>query len=217
MEVAFLGHSSFRIRTPQGFLVTDPFDPKMVGLKYSGVEADIVTVSHDHLDHNQYQLVKGVKRVVAGPGEYEIAGVSIIGIPSFHDDKKGETRGKNTIYIIEAEGLRLCHLGDLGHGLSQTQVEEVGQVDVLMVPVGGVYTIGPKEASQVVIDIEPKIVIPMHYATPGLNPEVFSKLFSVEDFLKEVSLPAQRLPKLSLKKEELGEESRAVVLEVKGA
>lgn len=216
MEISYLGHSSFRIRTSLGFVVTDPFDSKMVGLKYSGVEADIVTISHDHADHNQYQRVKGVKRVVNGPGEYEIAGISIIGIESFHDDKKGELRGKNTIYVIEAEGLRLCHLGDLGHTLSQELVEEIGGIDILMVPVGGGgFTIGAKEASQVVMDIEPKIVIPMHYGLPGLNKEVFSKLESVEDFLKELSLPTERLPKLSIKKEELQEESRAVVLEAK--
>lgn len=215
MEISYLGHSSFRIRTGSGFVVTDPFDSKMVGLKYSGVEADIVTVSHDHADHNQYQLVKGVKRVVSGPGEYEIAGISIIGIPSFHDDKKGELRGKNTIYIIEAEGLRLCHLGDLGHVLSQELVQEIGEVDILMVPVGGEFTIGPKEASQVVMDIQPKIVVPMHFSLPGLNKEVFSKLSSVDEFLKELSLPTERLPKLSIKKEELAEESKAVVLEVK--
>ena len=216
MEISYLGHSSFRIRTSLGFVVTDPYDPKMVGLKYSGVEADIVTVSHDHADHDQHQGVKGVKRVVSGPGEYEIAGISIIGLPSFHDDKNGELRGKNTIYVIEAEGLRLCHLGDLGHILSQEQVQEIGEIDVLMIPVGGGgFTIGAKEASQVVMDIEPKIVIPMHYALEGLNQEVFSKLASVEDFLKEISLPTERLPKLSIKKEELLEESKAVVLEAK--
>ena len=215
MEISYLGHSCFRIKAAGGYLVTDPFDPKMVGLKFSGVEADIVTISHDHQDHNQYQLVKGVKRVVSGPGEYEIAGISIIGIPCFHDEKKGELRGKNTIYIIEAEGLRVCHLGDLGHPLAQEQIEEIGEVDILMVPVGGEFTVGPKEASGVVMDIEPKIVIPMHYKLQGLNPEVFSKLASVDEFLKEVSLPTERLPKLSVKKEELAEETKAVVLEAK--
>lgn len=215
MEILYLGHSSFRIKTLAGVVVTDPFGPKMVGLKFSGVEADIVTVSHDHGDHNQYQLVKGVKRVVAGPGEYEISGISIIGISSFHDDKKGELRGKNTIYVIEAEGLRLAHLGDLGHFLSEAAVEEIGQVDILILPVGGVFTIGAKEATQVVMDIEPKIIIPMHYNMPGLNLEVFSKLAPVEEFLKEASLPTQRLPKFSVKKEELGEEQKVVVLEAK--
>lgn len=217
MEISYLGHSSFRIRTSNGYVVTDPFDPKMVGLKFSGVEADIVTVSHDHGDHNQYQLVKGVKRVVAGPGEYEIMGISIIGIPSFHDDKKGELRGKNTIYVLEAEGLRLCHLGDLGHSLSQEQVEEIGEVDILMVPVGGEYTIGPKEAAQVVSDIEPKLIIPMHFKSQGLNPDTFSKLSGVEEFLKELSLPTEKLPKLSVKREELGEEQKVIVLEAKSS
>jgi L-ascorbate metabolism protein UlaG (beta-lactamase superfamily) len=217
MEITYLGHSCFRLRTSNGFVVTDPFDPKMVGLKFSGVEGDIVTVSHDHGDHNQHQLVKGVKRVVSGPGEYEIMGISIIGIPSFHDAKKGELRGKNTIYIIEAEGLRLCHLGDLGHSLSQEQVEEIGEVHVLIVPVGGEYTIGPKEAAQAVSDIEPKLIIPMHFKSQGINPEVFSKLAPLEDFLKELSLPTENSPKLSVKPEEIGEEQKVIVLEVKSS
>lgn len=215
MDIYYLGHSSFRLRTSLGIVVTDPFDPKMVGLRYSGVEGDIVTVSHDHPDHNQYQFVKGARKVVAGPGEYEIAGISIIGIPSFHDDKKGELRGKNTIYVIEAEGLRVCHLGDLGHLLDEPKIEEIGQVDVLMVPVGGEFTLGSKEAAQVVMDIEPKIILPMHYKLTGHNPEVFSKLEPVDEFLKELSLPTEKLSKLSIKKEELGEEQKAYVLEAK--
>jgi len=215
MDIYYLGHSSFRLKTSLGIVVTDPFDPKMVGLRYSGVEADIVTISHPHADHNQYQLVKGVKKVVAGPGEYEIAGISIIGIPSYHDDKKGELRGKNTIYVIEAEGLRVCHLGDLGHLLDQPKIEEIGEIDILMVPVGGEFTVGFEEAAQIVMDIEPRVTLPMHYRLPGHNPEVFSKLASVEEFLKELSLPTETLPKLSIKKEELGEEQKVYVLEAK--
>jgi len=215
MDITFLGHSSFKLKGRLGSVVTDPFDPAMTGLKFSPVEADIVTVSHDHSDHNQASQVSGVKKVIAGPGEYEIMGISIIGFPSYHDEKGGSLRGKNTIYIYEMDGLRLAHLGDLGHKLSEEVVEDIGRIDILMVPVGGEFTIGPVEAAILTQAIEPSIVIPMHYQTPGLKSETFSKLGSVEPFLKEVGLKVETLPKLSIKKEELGEDQKVVVLEKK--
>lgn len=215
MEITFLGHSSFKLKGKTGSVVTDPFDPQMVGLKYSGVEGDIVTVSHEHDDHNQVSLVRNVKKVISGPGEYEILGISILGFPSFHDDKEGSVRGKNTIYVFEIDGLRIAHLGDLGHALSEELVEDLGDIDILMVPVGGEYTIGPDEATNVVSAIEPTIVIPMHYQMPGLKPETFSKLTPVDSFLKEVGLTSENLPKLIVKKEELGEDKKVVVLEKK--
>lgn len=215
MDITFLGHSSFKLKGKLGSVVTDPFDPKMVGLTYAGVEGDIVTVSHDHNDHNQVSLVRNVKKVISGPGEYEILGISIMGFPSFHDDKGGSLRGKNTIYVFEIDGLRLSHLGDLGHSLSQELVEDLGDIDILMVPVGGEYTIGPDEATSVVVSLEPSIVIPMHYQMPGLMPEMFSKLTPVDSFLKEVGLTSENLPKLVVKKEELGEDQKVVVLENK--
>ena len=122
MDITYLGHSSFKIRTKTATVITDPFDPKMVGLKYSGVEGEIVTVSHDHSDHNAVDRVSLVKKVVEGPGEYEILGVTIMGYKTFHDNKNGSERGENTVYVIEAEGLRLVHLGDLGHLLSDDQL-----------------------------------------------------------------------------------------------
>lgn len=217
MDITYLGHSSFRIKTKTATVITDPFDPKMVGLKYSGIEGDIVTVSHDHKDHNAANLVSGAKKVVAGPGEYEIRGVSIVGYPSFHDVKNGEERGKNTIYVYEAEGLRLVHLGDLGHILSEDLVNEIGDVDVLMIPVGGEFTIGPKEASETVNKIEPFFVMPMHYQSDGLNPASFSKLLPVEEFLKASSLPTENSPKFSIKKEDILEDqnTKVIVLEKK--
>ena len=215
MDITYLGHSSFKIKGRMGTVVTDPFDPKIVGLKYSGVEADIVTISHDHADHNQAALVKNVKKVVDGPGEYEILGISIIGFSSFHDDKNGSLRGKNTIYVFEMDGLRLAHLGDLGHELSEELVENMGEIDILMVPVGAEYTVGPDIATSVVQAIEPKFVIPMHYQISGLAPETFSKLLPVEAFLKEVGISVETLPKLSVKKEDLGEEQKVIVLEKK--
>lgn len=216
MDITYLGHSSFRLRGSSASLVTDPFDPKMVGFKFTGVEADIVTVSHNHEDHNRSDLVKNVKREVAGPGEYEISGVSIIGYPTFHDDKKGETRGKNTVYVIEMDGLRIVHLGDLGHKLSDEMLEALGDVDILMVPVGGVYTITPRVAVEIVQVIEPKITVPMHFLAQGINPEVFGKLATLDTFLSEVGLTVERSQKLSLKASDLGEELKVVVLERRG-
>jgi L-ascorbate metabolism protein UlaG (beta-lactamase superfamily) len=215
MDITFLGHSSFRLKGKTATVVTDPFDSETVGLKFPKVAADIVTVSHQHKDHNQVDLVKGVKRLVSGPGEYEIMGVSIIGIPTFHDEKKGAKRGKNTIYVYEMDGLRLVHLGDLGHKLREKILGKIGDIDILMVPVGGEYTIGPTEAVEVVRAIEPKIVIPMHYQMPGLNPTTFAKLSSTKPFLAEIGLLVEKADKLSVKKENIGEESRVILLEKK--
>lgn len=217
MDITYLGHSSFRIKTRSAVVVTDPFDPKMVGLKFSGVEADIVTCSHAHKDHAAVELVSGFKKLVEGPGEYEISGVSIIGYPSFHDSKEGAERGKNTIYVYEADGLRLAHLGDLGHMLNEEMVSEIGDIDVLMVPVGGEFTIGPKAAAEIVGKIEPYFVIPMHYQQPGLNPTSFAKLEPVETFLKEAGYVTETLPKFSIKKEDILEDqnTKVIVLQAK--
>jgi L-ascorbate metabolism protein UlaG (beta-lactamase superfamily) len=212
MEITYLGHSSFKIKTKSATVVTDPFDQSMVGLKFPSVEGDIVTVSHDHPDHNNSNKVTGAKKVISGPGEYEVAGVSILGYGSFHDDKKGLERGKNTIYVIEAEGLRLVHLGDLGHSLSDDMVSEMGTIDILMVPVGGVYTIGPKEASEVVSKIDPYFVIPMHYKVPGLTLTGGEKMEPVETFIKEAGIPVENLPKFSIKKDDILEDQNAKVI-----
>jgi L-ascorbate metabolism protein UlaG (beta-lactamase superfamily) len=208
MDITYFGHSSFRLKGKDASVVTDPFDPKFVGLKYSGVEGDIVTISHNHEDHNKAELVKGATKIIDGPGEYEVKGISIIGFPSFHDKVKGEERGKNTIFVYEIDGLRLCHLGDLGHKLSDELLEEIGDIDILMIPVGGEYTINASEAAEIVRDIEPSIVLPMHYKMEGTQIE---KLAGVEPFLKEIGLPVEKLPKLSVKKEDFVDESQKVV------
>ena len=214
MDIIYLGHSSFKIKSKTASVVTDPFDPKMVGLKFSPVEADIVTVSHNHDDHNQSRLVKNARKIIDGPGEYEIQGISIIGFSCFHDNKKGEESGTNIIFVYEVDGLRIAHLGDLGHNLSQELIEDLGDIDILMIPVGGVFLKLPT-VLEIIQSIEPSIVIPMHFKVEGMNVEVFSKFEPVESFLKEVSLPVEKLPKLSLKKEELGEDQKVVVLEKK--
>jgi L-ascorbate metabolism protein UlaG (beta-lactamase superfamily) len=215
MDITYLGHSSFKIKTKTATVITDPFDPQMVGLKYSGVE--IVTISHAHPDHNAANKVSGVKKVIEGPGEYEVMGVSIIGYPSFHDSKQGADRGKNTIFVIETEGLRLAHLGDLGHMLSDELVNEMGSIDVLMIPVGGVFTIGPKEAAEIVNKIDPYFTIPMHFKVPELNSQAFAGVEPVETFLKEIGMTVENLPKFSLKREDILEDqgSKVIVLEKK--
>lgn len=212
MEILFLGHSSFHIKTKTSSIVTDPFDPNMLGIRFPKVDADIVTVSHAHDDHDKSELVGGVKKVIMGPGEYEINGISVIGFSSFHDDKKGVERGKNTIYVYETEGLRVAHLGDLGHDLSEETVEDMGEIDVLMVPVGGTFTLGPKEAADVVRRIEPKIIIPMHYQMAGLNPQTFGELKTEEAFVTELGLGMTNDKKLVVKADTLPVDSQIVTV-----
>jgi L-ascorbate metabolism protein UlaG (beta-lactamase superfamily) len=217
MDITYLGHSSFKIKTKSGALITDPYDAKMLGLKYSNGEAEIVTVSHNHGDHNAVGNVSGIKKTIDRPGEYEVSGISVMGYSTFHDAKKGEERGKNTVYVIEAEGLRLVHLGDLGHPLSDDLIDEMGDIDILMVPVGGFYTIGPKEAVEIVTKIEPYFVMPMHYKVEGMSQDLKEKLLPVEDFLKESGLTVENYPKFVIKKEDIIEEqtTKIVVLEKK--
>ena len=217
MDITYLGHSSFKIKTKTAAIITDPYDSQMVGLKYSGADADIVTISHNHADHNAANKVSGVKKIFDGPGEYEVMGVSIIGYPSFHDDKSGVERGKNTIFVFEFEGFRIAHLGDLGHQLTDDLVNEMGSIDVLMVPVGGVFTLGPKEAVEVIGKIDPYYIIPMHYGVPGLNPKTFEGISPLETFLKEIGMTVENLPKFSLKREDILEDqsSKVIVLEKK--
>lgn len=212
MEITFLGHSAFKIKGKTTSLVADPFDPNMVGLKFPKVDADIVTVSHHHNDHDNVASVGAVKKIVDGPGEYEIGGISIIGIASYHDASKGADRGANTIYSIEVEGLRVVHLGDLGHTLEETKIKEIGQTDILMIPVGGEFTIGPSQAVEVVHAINPTIILPMHYHVPGLKEENFSKLAPVDTFLSEIGIKVEKLPKLVVKEGSLTAEDQKVVL-----
>jgi L-ascorbate metabolism protein UlaG (beta-lactamase superfamily) len=217
MEITYLGHSSFKIKTKTATIITDPFDSGMVGLKFGTNEAEIVTISHSHKDHNSIDKITGIKKTVEGPGEYEISGVSIIGYPSFHDSKKGEERGKNTIFVFEVEGLRLVHLGDLGHTISDDLVSEIGSVDVLMIPVGGVFTIGPKEASEIAGKIDPYYILPMHYKDPEMKGTEFAELESKETFLKEIGTVVENLPKLSIKKDDIASDqsTKVIVLQSK--
>ncbi len=217
MDITYLGQSSFKIKAKNTTLVTDPFDPGVVGIKYPKLsEIDIVTVSHAHSDHNHLANIKDPRMVLQEPGEYEIGGVSIRGIGSFHDDKKGELRGSNTIFVFEADGLRFAHFGDLGHKLGEGVIEELGTIDVLMLPVGGFYTVDAQVAAEIVRSIEPAITIPMHYQVKGLSSDIHDKLTPVDDFLKILGMSVENLEKLSVKKMDISEtESKVVVLEIK--
>lgn len=215
MDIKYFGHASFLIKGKSASVITDPFDPKMVGLKFPSVSSDIVTISHQHEDHNQSQLVSDSPLVITHAGEYEKQGVRIMGISVFHDNKHGTERGKNILYKIEIDDISILHCGDLGHQLSDEVVEELGSIDILMVPVGGVYTITVKEACEVVGDIEPSIVIPMHYNDPQLNQKVFGGMTPVADFINALGVtPAPPEKKLSVKKESLTEEMKVVVLDI---
>ncbi len=208
MEILPLGHSSFRLRGKNATVVTDPFDGKDMAVKFpKHIEADILTVSHDHADHNAVSLVGGSPFVIRGPGEYEIKGVAVIGISTFHDASEGSERGRNTAYRIEIDGVKIAHLGDVGHVLTSAQLELLDGIDILMVPVGGIYTIDAEKASQVIADIEPRIVIPMHdsRSNPALAP--------VAAFLKQMNKEVTPVPKLTVSRDKLPQEMQIVVLE----
>lgn len=207
MEILHLGHSSFKIIGKNVTVVTDPFDAAKMGIPFPRTEADVVTMSHDHFDHNAVGAVRGEFLCFDSPGQYEIKNAEITGTASFHDDKKGAERGQNTIFSYEIDGIHICHLGDLGHELSSEQLEKLDGVDVLMVPVGGKLTIDAKEATKVISDIEPKIVIPMHYKAGKMT-----DIDPLDTFLKEIGKTPKRQERLKIQKKDLPEEMEVVIL-----
>ncbi|MBI4091431.1 MBL fold metallo-hydrolase [candidate division WWE3 bacterium] len=217
MEISFAGHSCFKVKGKESSLVFDPYNPEMVGFKLPKLEADIVCVSHHHDDHD---FVEGVKSpegfaqvVIDSPGEYDVKGVYITGFKSFHDDKNGSERGQNTIYYVEMDGIFLLHLGDLGHMLTKDVLEEIETVHILMVPVGGIYTINYKTAVDLVSELEPYFVIPMHFQTDELK--LPQKLDGVEKFLSEWgSDVVKKESRLKISgKSDMPEETQVVLLE----
>lgn len=209
MVITWYGQSCFKIQSGETVLFTDPFC-KEIGLTPPRGAANVVTISHQHKDHNNYDALTGEPLVIKGPGEYETKGISIKGILSFHDNKEGKERGTNTIYVIEVEGIKICHLGDLGEEkLNDEQVEEINGVDILMIPVGGTVTINGEDAVEIINQIEPRLVIPMHYKIPGLA----TKLDGVDVFLKEMGISKKdAVDKLTLKKKDLPQEDMEVVV-----
>jgi L-ascorbate metabolism protein UlaG (beta-lactamase superfamily) len=171
--------------------------------------ADIVTVSHPDPSHSYNEGISGEYRLVKGPGEYEISGVLMLGITTYHDAIKGQSKGKNTVYLMEVDGVAICHLGDIGHVLADNQVEELGKVDILMVPVGGVSTINASMAAEIVRKLEPKAVLPMHYKTPKTNRD----LEPVENFLKEMGLTqVETRPKYTVTRSNLPLSTQVILL-----
>ncbi|HKV87424.1 MAG TPA: MBL fold metallo-hydrolase [Candidatus Dormibacteraeota bacterium] len=210
MDVTWLGHGCFRLRGRGAAVVTDPYPPA-AGLKLQRLDADLVTVSHEHDNHNYTQVVREAYEI-RGPGEYEVSGVSVIGVPTFHDSEKGARHGRNTVFLIEIDDVRICHLGDLGHKLGDAEAEAVSSPDVLLVPVGGKSALTAAQAAEVVRQLEPRYVVPMHYAIPGLKLE----LDSVDRFLKEMGVPASEpQPKLTVQKGSGDYETKVVLLEPK--
>ncbi len=180
MKIKWLGHACFMITSDIGTrLITDPYQPDEI-LTYGEINesADIVTVSHDHLDHSNVAAVGGSPEVVTGTAE--VKGIEFKGIPCYHDDAGGRLRGNNIIFCFQVDGIRVCHLGDLGHLLSDKQVAEIGTVDILLIPVGGYFTIDAKAASEVCNRLAPKVVIPMHYKTDKCD----FPIAGVDEFLR---------------------------------
>lgn len=215
MDIYWYGQACFKIKGKNAAVIIDPFSPEFTGLKLpKDLQADMVLTSHEHEDHNFSSPVVSAQgsrpMVFSRPGEYEVAGVVVTGINSFHDNSEGSERGANTIFHILFDGLDIVHLGDLGQTkLTEEQVAQIGQTDILLIPVGSVYTIDAKVASEIVAQLEPKIIIPMHYKIDGLKFD----LEGVENFLKEMGAEGVvPVPKLSITKEKLPEEPQVVVL-----
>ncbi|MFH1509642.1 MAG: MBL fold metallo-hydrolase [Candidatus Nealsonbacteria bacterium] len=215
MNINWYGQSCFLITSVRGKgevtnIIIDPFD-ESIGLRVPKMEANVLLTTHDHKDHNNAKAVSGNPFLINGPGEYEVKEVFIQGIQSYHDENSGKDRGVNTIYTLETEDIKICHLGDLGQKeLTSEQLEQIGDVDILMIPVGGNFTISAKEAGKIMSQIGPSIVIPMHYSIPKLK----IKLDSLDLFLKAVGVKSpETLAKLSIKKKDIvSEESKVIVL-----
>lgn len=195
MKIKWCGHATFLITTTKGTkIVTDPYEPGGYdgAMGYGSIpdEIDIAVVSHDHPDHNYVQGLKGKPRVVKGTGTHNVSGIEFKGVPAYHDTSQGKERGESTIFCFTVDNIRICHLGDLGHPLSTQEAAEIGEVDVLMIPVGGFYTIDAKVATEVVNSLSPRLVIPMHFKTEKCG----FPITTVDDFLAGKT-NAQRLDK----------------------
>jgi L-ascorbate metabolism protein UlaG (beta-lactamase superfamily) len=214
MEITYIGHSCFKIKDKELTIIIDPYDPKKLGYKLPKLEADVLCLTHNHSDHSYKEGVVGYRLLIDGPGEYETKETFIYGIEVYHDDKDGSERGTNTMYLIEMDGFNILHTGDLGHELSKETLEKIPNVDVLLICVGGTYTIDAETASQVISDIEPAIVVPMHYQTDDLT-GLSEKLDKVDKFLNEMGVEGsvKKEDKLKLtSKNDLPEDTEVVVL-----
>lgn len=212
MIIIWQGHSCFKMQDkigPDGVtVVTDPFG-KEYGLKVPNFEADIVTSSHDHNDHNNVSALRGNPFIINCAGEYDIKNILIEGIDSFHDEKEGEERGKNIIFRFEIEDISIVHLGDLGKVLDSSQLERLAGTDILLIPVGGKYTINAKQAVEVISQVEPRIIIPMHYKTDDLKIEGID---GVDKFIKEMGISPTYEDRLKISKRDLPVEEMELII-----
>ena len=214
MELIWYGHACFRLKDRNITLVTDPYD-KSVGFNLPRPKADIVTISHESPHHSYLAGVKGEFKVIDGPGEYEIGGVFVTGVnlsPSKKSANDDTPPRRNNVYVIYMDNIAVCHLGDLNQIPTQNQVEDMGSIDVLLVPVGGYNALNAAQAAEVISLIEPLIVIPMHYKLPGAEVE----LDPVDKFLKEMGITKPDIQQtLKLTPSSLPEETQVVLMEAK--
>jgi L-ascorbate metabolism protein UlaG (beta-lactamase superfamily) len=215
MKIKWYGHAAFLITSDQGVkIITDPYEPGAFGgqLTYGQIkdQSDIVIISHDHADHNDTKSLPGSPEIVKGSGSKTVKGIPIKGISTYHDPSKGSQRGDNTIFTFSVDGMKICHLGDLGHILGDKELAEIGPVDLLLIPVGGYFTIDPKEATRVAEQIKPKVLIPMHFKTKKCG----FPIAPVEDFLKGKSnLKRPKASEAAFEKKGLPQQMEILVLE----
>lgn len=215
MKIKWYGHAAFLATTDQGVkIILDPYESGAYGgqLAYGQIrdQADLALTSHDHADHNDTKSLIGSPQVVRGSGSKTVKGISIKGIPTYHDPSKGSERGENTIFVLSVDGIQLCHLGDLGHVLGEKEAKEIGPVDLLLIPVGGYFTIDAREANQIVEQIKPKVVIPMHFKTDKCG----FPIAPVDDFLTGKSgVKRAGASEVIFQKDSLPQKMEIVVLE----
>ncbi|CAN5527476.1 MBL fold metallo-hydrolase [soil metagenome] len=208
-EFRWFGHNCFRIKAREATILTDPVG-KNTGFSMSRQTADIVTISHDHPGHTNLNVVKPEFKEIRGPGEYEMNDVFVTGIRTYHDSESGATLGYNTVYLIEVEGMVVCHLGDLGHPLQADQIEEMSRCDILLIPVGGGPLISADQAAEIVSLFEPRVIIPMQFATSTGDLD----RMSLEPFVKALGVAApDPIEKFSVRSSELTDTLRLVVLQ----
>jgi L-ascorbate metabolism protein UlaG (beta-lactamase superfamily) len=206
--IKWLGHASFLLESAGIKVLTDPFNAE-IGYQPCKEKIDIVTISHEHWDHNAVDILVGSPRIIRETGLYTIDGINILGISSYHDKKQGQERGYNTIFKISSENLDILHLGDLGHVLTDRQLLEVGNVDILLVPVGGRYTVDADAAYEIVEQLQPQIIIPMHFLTADVS---LKELAPVEAFTAKFPRIIKK-PFLEISKQTLAPELRVIVLD----
>lgn len=214
MEITWYGLSCFRLRERGTTVICDPYDKKATGLSMPRIKADIVTVSHDRPGHNAVAAVTGEPKVFAGPGDYEVGGVLISGLTTYHKAAGGQAAERNVAYFFDFDGFTVGHLGDLGQIPQQRQVEDLGEIDVLLVPVSGHNTLDASRMTEVISLLEPRIVIPMHYLHAGLGSVIGETLEPVDRFLKELGVgEPETLSSLKVTKGQLPEETQVILLE----